>query len=182
LAKLLFSYGMYAGIRRGSRDARFPSFRCRSSVAVSPFCRSKIPLFCKNSVRKFRFVTAVNIYATATATAKRQRNDGNRALRKSASGLAERCTISQFPATGNATQRNATCRNVYRIRCVALRNSVPYRTQRKHKREKVRNTSAPFGGGAMYQSMYTKHAVTTHNKKAVLSQGNRAMPQLFFPD
>jgi len=37
-------------------DARFPSFRCRPSVAVSPFCRCKIPLFCKNYVRKFRSV------------------------------------------------------------------------------------------------------------------------------
>ena len=31
-------------------NARFPPFRCRSSVAVSPFCRCKIPLFCKNYV------------------------------------------------------------------------------------------------------------------------------------
>jgi len=38
-------------------NARFPSFRCRSTVAVSPFCRCKIPLFCKNYVRKFRSVT-----------------------------------------------------------------------------------------------------------------------------
>jgi len=30
------------------------------SVAVSPFCRCKIPLFCKNYVSKFRSVTAVN--------------------------------------------------------------------------------------------------------------------------
>ena len=37
--------------------ALFPPFRCRSSVAVSPFCRCKIPLFCKNYVRKFRSVT-----------------------------------------------------------------------------------------------------------------------------
>ena len=41
-------------------NARFPPFRCRSSVAVSPFCRYKIPLFCKNYVRKSRSVTAVN--------------------------------------------------------------------------------------------------------------------------
>ena len=34
--------------------------RCRSSVAVSSFCRCKIPLFCKNYVRKFCSVTAVN--------------------------------------------------------------------------------------------------------------------------
>jgi len=40
--------------------ARYPPFRCRSSVAFSPFCRCKIPLFCKNYVRKFRSVTAVN--------------------------------------------------------------------------------------------------------------------------
>jgi len=40
--------------------AWFPPFRCRSSVAVSPFCRCKIPLFCKNYVRKFRSVTAIN--------------------------------------------------------------------------------------------------------------------------
>jgi len=32
----------------------------RSSVAVSPFCRCKMPLFCENYVRKFRSVTAVN--------------------------------------------------------------------------------------------------------------------------
>jgi len=42
------------------RNARFPPFLCRSSVAVSPFCRCKIPLFCKNYVRKFGSVTAVN--------------------------------------------------------------------------------------------------------------------------
>jgi len=41
-------------------NAWFPPFRCRSSVAVSPFCRCKIPLFCKNYARKFRSVTAVN--------------------------------------------------------------------------------------------------------------------------
>jgi len=41
-------------------NALFPSFRCRSSVAVSPFCRCKIPLFCKNYVRQFRYITAVN--------------------------------------------------------------------------------------------------------------------------
>jgi len=40
--------------------AQFPPFRCSSSVAVSPFCRCKIPLFCKNYVRKYRSVTAVN--------------------------------------------------------------------------------------------------------------------------
>jgi len=45
---------------RGPNNARFPSFRCRSFVAFSPFCRCKIPLFCKNYVRKFRSVTAVN--------------------------------------------------------------------------------------------------------------------------
>jgi len=73
-------------------DARFPSFRCRSSVAVSPFCRCKIPLFCKNYVRKFRSVTAVNskkkrsgsgngngngVRQRLTGTAKWQRKNGN---------------------------------------------------------------------------------------------------------
>jgi len=65
------------------------------SVAVSPFCRCKIPLFCKNYVRKFRSVTAVDgkkirkrqrqrctETATAnengeTATEERQRTGGN---------------------------------------------------------------------------------------------------------
>jgi len=58
--------------RRAKAYARFPSFRSRSSVSVSPFCRCKIPFVCKNYVRKFRSVTAVNIkkrYATGTATA-----------------------------------------------------------------------------------------------------------------
>ena len=41
-------------------NVRFPPFRCCSPVALSPFCRCKIPLFCKNYVRKFRSVTAVN--------------------------------------------------------------------------------------------------------------------------
>jgi len=75
-------------------NARFPPFRCRSSVAVSPFCRCKIPLFCKNYVRKFRSVTAVNSKKIRngsgngngngvrkrqrlTGTAKRQRKNGN---------------------------------------------------------------------------------------------------------
>jgi len=62
------------------------------SVAVSPFCRCKIPLFCKNYVRKFRSVTAVNGKKICsgkgngngvrkrqrlTVTAKRQRKNGN---------------------------------------------------------------------------------------------------------
>jgi len=46
--------------KKFSVNGRFPHFRCRSSVAVSPFCRCKIPLFCKNYVRKFRSVTVVN--------------------------------------------------------------------------------------------------------------------------
>jgi len=63
-------------------NAWFPPFRCRSSVAVSPFCRCKIPLFCKNYVRKFRSVTAANSEKDmqrkrCTATAKRQRKNGN---------------------------------------------------------------------------------------------------------
>jgi len=64
-----------------------------SSVAVSPFCRCKIPLFCKNYVRTFRSVTAVNSkkicngsgngvrkWQWLTETEERQRNDGNRVL------------------------------------------------------------------------------------------------------
>jgi len=61
------------------------------SVAVSPFYRCKIPLFCKNYVRKFRSVTAVNSKKIRngndngngvrkrqpmTETAKRQRKNG----------------------------------------------------------------------------------------------------------
>jgi len=70
--------------------AWFPPFRCRSSVAVSPFSRCKIPLFCKNYVRKFRSVTAANgkkirngsgngvrKRQRLTGTAKRQRKNGN---------------------------------------------------------------------------------------------------------
>ena len=72
--------------------AWFLPFRCRSSVAVSPFYRCKIPLFYKNYVRKFRSVTAVNgkkIHNGSgngngvrkrqrlTGTAKRQRKNGN---------------------------------------------------------------------------------------------------------
>jgi len=48
---------------RKTIHAQFPPFRsmrCRSSVAVSPLRHRKIPLFCKNYVRKFRSVTAVN--------------------------------------------------------------------------------------------------------------------------
>jgi len=74
------------------RNAWFPPFRCRSSVTVSPFCRCKIPLFCKNYVRKFRSVTAVNSKKLRngsgngnsvrkrqrlTGTEKRQRKNGN---------------------------------------------------------------------------------------------------------
>jgi len=71
-------------------NARFPPFRCRSSVPVSPFCCRKIPLFCKNYVRKFRSVTAVSgkkirngngngvqKRQRLTGTAKRQRKNGN---------------------------------------------------------------------------------------------------------
>ena len=76
-----------------AQSAMFPPFRCRSSVAVSPFCRSKIPLFRKNYARKFRSVTDVNSKKIRngsgnsvwkrqrlTGTAKRQWNGGNRAL------------------------------------------------------------------------------------------------------
>jgi len=75
-------------------NARFPSFRCRSSVAFSPFCRCKLTLFCKNYVRKLRSVTAVNSKKIRngsgngngngvrkrqrlTGTAKRKRKNGN---------------------------------------------------------------------------------------------------------
>jgi len=75
-------------------DAWFPPLRCRSSVAVSPFCLCKIPLFCKNYVRKFRSVAAVNSKKICngsgngngdsvrkrqrlTGTEKRQRKNGN---------------------------------------------------------------------------------------------------------
>jgi len=75
-------------------DAWFPPFRCRSSVAISPFWRCKIPLFYKNYVRKFRSVTAVNSKKIRngsvngngngvrkrqrlTGTEKRQRKNGN---------------------------------------------------------------------------------------------------------
>ena len=64
------------------------------SVAVSPFCRRKMPFFCKNYVRKFRSVTAVNSKKIRsgsgncngngvrkrqrlTETANRQRKNGN---------------------------------------------------------------------------------------------------------
>jgi len=64
------------------------------SVAVPPFCRYKIPLFCKSYVRKFRSVTAVNSKKIRngsgngngngvrkrqrlTGTEKRQRKNGN---------------------------------------------------------------------------------------------------------
>ena len=74
--------------------AQFPLFRCRSSVAISPFCRCKIPLFCKNYVRKFRSVRHRDMQrqwqrCTETATAngngemateERNRSGGNRAL------------------------------------------------------------------------------------------------------
>jgi len=63
------------------------------SVAVSPFCHCKIPLFCKNYVRKFCSITAVNSKKIRngssngnsvrkrqwlTGTAKWQRKNGNR--------------------------------------------------------------------------------------------------------
>ena len=56
-------------------------------------------------------------------------------------------TQAQLREVRNAMQRNMPQR------------TIPYRMQCKHEQEKVCNTSAPFGGGAMYQSMYTKHAV-----------------------
>jgi len=50
----------FGSVLRNWPNARFPPFRCGSSVAISPFYRCKSPLFCKNYVRKFRSVTAVN--------------------------------------------------------------------------------------------------------------------------
>ena len=68
-------------------NARFPPFRCRSSVAVSPFCRCKIPLFCKNYVRKFipfrysrkqqKDTQRQRQRQRLSGTAKRQRKNGN---------------------------------------------------------------------------------------------------------
>jgi len=73
--------------------------RCRSSVAVSPFCRCKIPLFCKKLRKKIPFLysrkqqndtqrqrqrcteTATANWNGETATEERQqRNGGNQAL------------------------------------------------------------------------------------------------------
>ena len=82
--------------------ARFPPFRCYSSVAVSPFCRCKIPLFCKNYVRKFCSITAVNSKKIRNGssngvrtrqrlmgTAKRQRENGNRMVETSVGTVTE---------------------------------------------------------------------------------------------
>jgi len=83
------------GMVETGHNPRFPPFRCRSSVAVSPFCPCKITLFCKNYVRKkpFRYsrkqqkdtqrqrctetATANGNGETETATEERQRNGGN---------------------------------------------------------------------------------------------------------
>ena len=60
-------------------------FRCRSSVAVSPFCRCKIP-FRSSRKQKKRQATptaSATVYGNGNgemATEERQRNDGNRAL------------------------------------------------------------------------------------------------------
>jgi len=69
-----------------------PGFHHSVAVLPLPFRRCKIPLFCKNYVRKFRSVTAVYGKKTAvrsgngngvrkrqrlTGTAKRQRKKGN---------------------------------------------------------------------------------------------------------
>ena len=65
-------------------NAWFPPFRCRSSVAVSPFCRCKIPLFCNSYVRTFCSVTAVNSkkirYGSGNGNGNgvRKRRNGNR--------------------------------------------------------------------------------------------------------
>jgi len=48
-----------------------PSFH--HSVAVSPFCRCKVPLFCENYVRKFRSVTTINSKKDTQRQRKRQR-------------------------------------------------------------------------------------------------------------
>ena len=49
--------------------AWFPPFRCRSSLAVSPFCRCKISLFFKNYARKFRSVKRCSHCARHRTTA-----------------------------------------------------------------------------------------------------------------
>ena len=59
--------------RFGLTDACFPTFRCRSSVAISPFCRCKIPLFCRYYVRKFRSVTATKAKKIRKRRRQRQR-------------------------------------------------------------------------------------------------------------
>jgi len=72
--------------------ARFPPFHCRSSVAVSPFCRRKIPFFCKKLCKKIAFCysrkrqkatirsgngNGIRKRQRLTGTAKRQRKNGN---------------------------------------------------------------------------------------------------------
>jgi len=50
-------------VQQNTKNHLMPGFHhsiCRSSVDVSPFCRRKISLFCKNYVRIFHSVTAVN--------------------------------------------------------------------------------------------------------------------------
>jgi len=48
----------FAGALHG---ARFPPFRCRSSVAVLPFCHCKIRCSVKNYVRIFRSIIGIEI-------------------------------------------------------------------------------------------------------------------------
>jgi len=86
--------------------ARFPPFRCRSSVAVSPFCRFKIPLFCKNYVRKFRSVRHRDTQqqrqrqrCTETAAAN---GNGKTAIWKNGNGMVE---------TGHYNVEDETCYN-----------------------------------------------------------------------
>jgi len=106
-----------------------------SSVAVSPLRRCKIPLFCKNYVRKFRSVTSVNgkkirngsgnsngVRKRLTGTAKRQRNkNGNgmvetghycaRACSKDNAAIADELVLSQEDQTRihHSTRPVAVC-------------------------------------------------------------------------
>jgi len=129
-------------------NARFPPFRCRSSVAVSPFCRFKIPLFCKNYVRKFHSVTAVSrekIYIDSgygngngvrkrqrlTGTAKRKRKNGNGMMKTGHKAGLRRRNYFWAPKT---RRQQHYCTLETRCRCLQFKHDSPTNRSSCHAR------------------------------------------------
>jgi len=141
----------------------FPPFRCCYSVAVSPFCRCKIPLFCKNYVSEFRSVTAVNSkkIRNGNGVRKRERRNGNGMVETRHYTDAPQWRCHNFPSAYRAWARIArsslgqgeqcTC-NYQHVLGDGLLSYIPTRYQRYpgEGHSKVKTVRKPTGNHLGY--------------------------------